>query len=232
MPPVRLTYFSDVLCIWAYAAQIRLEEVVRAFGDQVAIDARFCSVFADARGKIETGWADRGGYEGFSQHVRHVAERFPHITVSDRVWQDVKPRTSASAHLFLKAVQLIEEEDTANGAPAPSFLDTLYNKAALEARRAFFEDAEDISHWQTQRSIAERLGMDLERIEKKIHSSEAIARLSVDFQLAEKSRIDGSPTFLMNEGRQKLFGNVGYRLIEANIQELLRAPKGEEASWC
>jgi hypothetical protein len=32
-------------------------------------------------------------------------------------------------------------------------------------------------------------------------------------------------------GRQKLFGNVGYRLLEANVQELLRAPK-DEASWC
>jgi hypothetical protein len=35
----------------------------------------------------------------------------------------------------------------------------------------------------------------------------------------------------MNDGRQKLFGNVGYRLLEANVQELLRTPAGE-ASWC
>ena len=31
---------------------------------------------------------------------------------------------------------------------------------------------------------------------------------------------------------QKLYGNVGFRLMEANIQELLRAPGTDEASWC
>jgi hypothetical protein len=36
----------------------------------------------------------------------------------------------------------------------------------------------------------------------------------------------------MNEGRQKLFGNVGYRIVEANIQELLREPNPDLASWC
>ena len=45
-------------------------------------------------------------------------------------------------------------------------------------------------------------------------------------------RIEGSPSFVLNEGRQKLYGNVGFRIIEANIQELLRAPGGDQASWC
>ncbi len=36
----------------------------------------------------------------------------------------------------------------------------------------------------------------------------------------------------MNHGRQKLFGNVGYRLLEANVEELLRGASPSEASWC
>jgi len=40
-----------------------------------------------------------------------------------------------------------------------------------------------------------------------------------------------SPTLIFNEGRQRLNGNVGYRVIEANIRELLHNPPGEE-SWC
>jgi hypothetical protein len=36
----------------------------------------------------------------------------------------------------------------------------------------------------------------------------------------------------MNEGRQRLFGDVGYRLIEANVEELLRGRTPDEASWC
>ncbi len=44
--------------------------------------------------------------------------------------------------------------------------------------------------------------------------------------------IQGSPTFVLNEGRQKLYGNVGYRIIDANIQEMLREPRTDQASWC
>jgi hypothetical protein len=36
---------------------------------------------------------------------------------------------------------------------------------------------------------------------------------------------------LFNEGRQRLTGNVGYRIIEANIRELLEGAPGQ-LSWC
>ncbi|WP_204376707.1 hypothetical protein, partial [Methyloceanibacter marginalis] len=55
---------------------------------------------------------------------------------------------------------------------------------------------------------------------------------AADYDLSQKNGVEGSPTFLMNDGRQKLFGNVGYRLLEANVQELLRRPAANEASWC
>ena len=45
-------------------------------------------------------------------------------------------------------------------------------------------------------------------------------------------RIEGSPSFVLNEGRQKLYGNVGFHLMEASIQELFRTPHADEASWC
>jgi hypothetical protein len=44
--------------------------------------------------------------------------------------------------------------------------------------------------------------------------------------------IEGSPSFVLKEGRQKLYGNVGFRIIEANIQELLRVADGDQASCC
>ena len=40
-----------------------------------------------------------------------------------------------------------------------------------------------------------------------------------------------SPSLVLNEGRQHLNGNVGYRLIEANVHELLCNPD-EEMNWC
>ncbi|MEA5480541.1 hypothetical protein VB774_23140 [Pseudanabaena galeata UHCC 0370] len=43
--------------------------------------------------------------------------------------------------------------------------------------------------------------------------------------------ISVSPTLIFNEGRQRLNENVGYRVIEANIRELLNNPEDEQ-SWC
>ena len=63
-----------------------------------------------------------------------------------------------------------------------------------------------------------------------------IDKLSVLMGLAEEmnllvTRLEGSPSFILNEGRQKLFGNVGYRIIEDNAAELLEH-QGDQASWC
>lgn len=226
MPKIEIAYYSDVLCIWAYVAERRLEELIAAFGDEVEIRTRYCSVFPDAWGKIET----KGGFEAFNAHVRDVATRFPHVSVNDDVWLTARPRTSASAHLFLKAVELIETAKLEGGKPLP-YLERLSTRAAHEMRVAFFAEAKDIADWHVHRDIAVRVGLDYDEVDRRIRSSEAVAQLAVDYDLCQKNRIEGSPTFVMNDGRQKLFGNVGYRLLEANVQELLRTPAGE-ASWC
>jgi CubicO group peptidase (beta-lactamase class C family) len=43
--------------------------------------------------------------------------------------------------------------------------------------------------------------------------------------------VRGSPTWVLNEGRQVIYGNVGYRVLNANVEELINRPI-EEASWC
>jgi predicted DsbA family dithiol-disulfide isomerase len=50
-------------------------------------------------------------------------------------------------------------------------------------------------------------------------------------QLAKDQDVRSSPTLLFNEGRQRLSGNVGYRIIEANVRELLDRPIVQH-SWC
>ena len=83
-----------------------------------------------------------------------------------------------------------------------------------------------------QAAIAEELGLPIAPIEAQIRSGAAIADLGADTKPPEENKISGSPTFLMNAGRQILYGNVGYRLIEANLNELLRAPNSDDTSWC
>lgn len=232
MPIVRISYYTDVLCIWAYVAQRRLDQLIEKFGDDLAIDAHYCSVFPDAWGKIEEKWSARGGFEGFNRHMNEVAGKFPHIEVHDRLWLETRPRTSASAHLFLKAVELVEREDDGRGEHPIPYPQRLSTRAAWEMRVAFFANAKDVSDWRVHREIADGIGIDYALVEEKIRSSEAVARLAVDISQSQKLGIEGSPTFIMNEGRQRLFGNVGYRVLEANVQELQRDADADLASWC
>ena len=52
-----------------------------------------------------------------------------------------------------------------------------------------------------------------------------------DIELRDENKIEGSPTYYLNQGRQKLYGNVGYRVVSANLRELLEQPE-HQASWC
>ncbi len=229
MTPVRISYFSDVLCIWAYAGQRRLDRLVEKFADEITVETHYCSVFPDAHKKIGRGWKERGGFEGFNRHLLEIAEKFPHVEVNETLWLQTRPRTSASAHLFLKAIEIIEREAGGDSVP---YADRLSTRAAWLIRESFFSSALDISNWQVFEEIANKLDLKYALIDEQIRSSQAVAELAADYDLSQKLGIEGSPTFLMNDGRQKLFGNVGYRLIEANVQELLRRSGKDDASWC
>ena len=75
MPPLPILCFSDILCVWAYFAELRLDEARRNFGAQIEFQHRFCQVFGDVPGKMAAGWRDKG--EGVAEHVQHVPARFP-----------------------------------------------------------------------------------------------------------------------------------------------------------
>ena len=87
---IPIVYFSDVLCVWAYFAELRLAAVQSAFGGQVQFDFRFCSVFGDAPRKMATAWDAKGGYEGFADHLQHVAQQFPELRLHPDLWRKVR----------------------------------------------------------------------------------------------------------------------------------------------
>ena len=224
METVPVVYFSDVLCVWAYIAELRVDAIKTAFAGQVRFDNRFCSVFGDTARKIATSWGAADGYARFNAHLRHSAEKFPEVRVHQQIWLTVRPASSMAAHLFLKAAHLAE---AAGRCPAGSA-----DAMTLAARKAFFEEARDIAQRGVLHDIARDAGADVAAIEPLIDDGRAFAALASDYQDADAMRIQGSPSFVLNEGRQKLYGNVGFRIIEANIQELLRTPHPDQASWC
>ncbi|MEP7209339.1 MAG: DsbA family protein [Alphaproteobacteria bacterium] len=224
MKSVPITYFSDVLCVWAYVAQLRVDALKAAYGDKVRFEQRFCSVFGDTARKIADSWKTGDSYKAFNAHLRHVAEGFPEIPLHNDLWLTTRPPSSAGPHLFLKAVHLAETAGDCSEGSAET--------TTRAFRRAFFEQARDIARWSVQHEVAKEAGIRLGGVEARILDGRAFAALSSDYRDAEQMGIHGSPSFVLNEGRQKLYGNVGYRIIDANIQELLREPHANQASWC
>lgn len=229
--PVDLAYFSDMLCVWAYLSQIRLDELKRNLGDKVSIHYHFISVFGCTEQRIGEGWAERGGYEAFSKNVCRVGEQFPHIHLNPDIWKRCRPKTSCTSHIFLKAAQLLEARQLVSAAFDPLYERTPVEELIWRVRRAFFEEAKDIGRFSVLYAIAEQLKFPIADLEALINDGSAMAALQQDMELKDLGKLEGSPSYLLNEGRQKLYGNVGYRVIEANVMELLENPN-PQASWC
>ena len=224
MDKVRIQHFSDVLCVWAYVSQVRIDELKQQFGDQVELDYHYVPVFGHAHQKLQTQWSQRGGVEAYGRHVRDVVAKFEHCPIHPDVWVSTTPRSSMPAHLFLCALRVLNDRTPdAHG-------NTPFERVAWEVRRSFFVETTDVSQQQALLAIAQRLRLPVGEIETSLASGAAHALLSEDIALARDLSVRASPTLLFNEGRQMLTGNVGYRVIEANVRELLRAPAG--ASWC
>ena len=216
MSRISIDHFSDTLCIWAYVAQVRVDELREQLGDRIEVAYHFIDVFGSTEQKIGRGWKERGGFDGYADHVTEIAEGFPHLAVHPEAWRGCRPRSSTTSHLFLKAVQCV----------GPSV-----EEVARGIRLAFFRDARDVGELGVLREIAADLALDLPSIDRALENGEAMAALSEDAKLGERLRVEGSPTYVLNEGRQKLYGNVGYKVIEANVLELIEVPEGR-ASWC
>ncbi|WP_075186178.1 DsbA family oxidoreductase [Teredinibacter haidensis] len=223
MSKIQIDHFSDVLCIWAYVSQIRVDELISEFGDKVEVAFHFFPVFGDVPGKIEKNWSHRGGVKAYSSHVQSVADKFDHVSIHPDVWVKNTPQSSLPAHLFLSAAKMAE----ANGeAKAGSFLHFMQ-----KVREAFFVDARDISNRMELLAITEQAGLPIAVIREAVDSGRAHSMICGNMHHSVDLGIQSSPTLIFNEGRQKLSGNVGYRIIEANIRELLENPAGQQ-SWC
>lgn len=216
--PLIVDYYTDILCVWAWIAQRRIDELNAQLGGKIEVRRYYIDVFGNVAKNIDTGWQQRGGYEGFAKHVEQAASSFDDAPVNSRIWSEIRPATSANAHLTLKAVELAYDQQRSAD-------------AALMLRNGFFNQARDIGNMDVILSLVGDLGLNLDLINKSIGDGSAMAALMRDYQAARENNIKGSPSYVLDGGRQILYGNVGYRVIHTNIEELLKHP-GDEASWC
>ena len=216
--PIAIDYYTDALCVWAWIAQPRLEELQRQWDRQLEVRHRFVDVFGDSHSKITRRWGEQDGFERFCSHVAESAAAFDECVVNPAVWSSVRPHSSLQAHLLLKAAALVAGVE----AVAP---------LALSIRRAFFVEAMNISDQSVLLGLAAEAGLNCTAMQESLRDGRALAALSDDQRSANELGVRGSPTWVINDGRQILYGNVGYRILHANIEELLKHP-GAEASWC
>jgi predicted DsbA family dithiol-disulfide isomerase len=216
--PLEIDHYTDVLCVWAWIAQRRVEELEQHWGRKIHINHHCVNVFGDTVSRIGRGWSDRGGYDGFAKHVAESAEPYETAPVNPDVWRRVRPFSSAGAHLVLKAVEICSSPEEGR-----KFADSL--------RRRFFLDAVDIGNIGACLAAAGSEGHKVEKLSAVMDSGQAHGALAADYELARTHGIKGSPSWVLNQGRQVLYGNVGYRVLNANIEELIKSPV-HEASWC
>ena len=225
--PLEILYFSDVLCVWAYAGQIRLDTLREDFGPRIRVVERFLNVYGDVHRRV----ADKAGKSKnppafYARQMRSVAARFEHTKMHEDAFQTVLPRSSNQAHLVLSAVRALADDGTIDAASEP------VRRLARRVRSAFFEEALDIGRLDVLFGLLEAEGLPRGPVEESLADGRAMAELSQDLLQKDTHRIVGSPTYVLDGGREKLFGNVGYRIIEANVTELLEAGDKSGASWC
>jgi len=80
-PPMCIQYFTDVLCGWAYLAQIRLDELIKHYGHEIEVSYHFIPIFGCTANRIGEGWKEKGGFSAFSQHTHEVCEAYPYVNL-------------------------------------------------------------------------------------------------------------------------------------------------------
>lgn len=216
--PLIIDYYTDVLCVWAWIAQRRIDELNEKLTNKIKFKYCYVDIFGDVPTKIDTQWEQKGGYVGFAEHVQKSASIFEDAVINSKIWTEVRPTTSANAHLVLKAIEKTHGKNKS--------IDM-----ALKIRTAFFIDALDVGNLEVLFGLVKANGLDQDKINRSIHDGSAMAMLMQDYQKSKQQSIKGSPSYVIDEGRQTLYGNVGYRVLLANVEELLKN-SGEEASWC
>ncbi len=211
-PRLSFTYWSDPLCIWAFVAEQKLERVVAEWGPWLDIRHRVVPVFGSVPWRFSKGpWASAGP-QGRCEATARIAREHGIETVDGRVWVDDPPASSWSPGAAIKAAFMAEQA----GEVAPGAA------AALQwaFREAFFLRNLNIARRTVQLEVAEARGFDRGSLERRLDDGTALAALWVDDHDRVEGRVQGSPTYVFDDGRAMLYGNFPFGVLQATVQEL------------
>lgn len=216
---IKIEYFSDILCIWAYIAQQKMDKLKQEFSNKIEVSEHFLPVFGAVDKKMHDNWQSKGGVSAYSQHVKEVANDYKDVYVAKNVWLKNTPTSSINSHIFIKAAEISLKNQGGSSEEISSKLSELI----WQVRVSFFKNTVDVSNIKELLTIATSIGLKANEIPLIIGSGEAVAALDKDRQIKEQYDLKGSPSLIINEGRQILYGNVSYEVIAANVSALLQS---------
>jgi predicted DsbA family dithiol-disulfide isomerase len=210
--PLRFSYWSDPLCIWAFVAQQKLDRVLGELGGQVQVDYRVVPVFGSVPWRFAEGpWAS-DGVEGRVLATRKIAEQGGRTDVSGECWRRAMPSSSWAPASAIKAVFGLEGGHAEPAGPA-------YQRAL---RERFFVGEKNTALRSVQLEVAEELGIPRSPIEARLDDGSALAAVCEDHAEKERLRLQGSPTYVFDGGRAMLYGNFSYAILRSTVDELVR----------
>ena len=213
MDVLPVTYWSDPLCIWAFVAQPKLDAIVAEFGACLDISYRVVPVFGSVDWRFREGPWKAGGVAGRVEATARVAAEHGHTAITGAVWQDDPPASSWSPGAALKAAFALEDEGL-----IPPGRAAVYQWAL---RRRFFEDNVNVARRSEQLALAASLDLPVVALAERLDDGRALAALWEDQRLREESMIAGSPTWVFDGGRAKLYGNFDFGVLHATVEQLL-----------
>ena len=212
--PIAFEYWSDPLCIWAFVSEPRLQGVLRDRAELLRVTHRLVVVFGSVPWRFREGpWVEPGP-AGRAVATRTIAQRFGRDDVTGQVWTDDAPASSWAPAAAIKAAFAQEAAQESATGSAEAY------QCAL--RDAFFVDNRNIARRRVQLEVAEALGLRVADLEQRLDDGAALAAVWEDQRRKDERYIQGSPTYVFDDGRALLYGNVAPGILEHTVDELLR----------
>lgn len=215
---IEVTYWSDPLCIWAFVSHHRHEAIRDGYIDRVSIVERVVPVFGSVPRRFRDGSWSASGPAGRAEKTREIAASFGIEDVDGALWVDDPPASSWSPGMAVVAVRAMVRD----GDGADPGQDSLYH---LALRNAAFRENRNTARREVQLEVAESLGLSRAAMERRLDDGTAMAALWEDHRAREAHKVQGSPTYVCDGGREMLYGNVAEAVVRATFDALLDGRK-------
>ncbi|MFD2177552.1 DsbA family oxidoreductase [Veronia pacifica] len=206
---VRIDFYSDILCIWGWVGyHINHKLAGRWQEGEVRWHYRHLELYGDVAARIRSQGTGDQAYFRYAERSEKFVSGFDGLDFHPDVWRKVRPGSSLLPHQVIKAVELEYGQQTAN-----HFADRV--------REAFFRDGRNIGDFNVLTDLLTEYQLSSKSLLSCITNGYALGATVAEFRQAENDKVPGSPTWMLDNDRYRLFGNVEASVIIATVDTLL-----------